>query len=314
MPDASAPWKVEAMDATTIRNVSIGTLEVAVREGGRRGGPTIVLLHGWPESSRAFQRVSSELADEFHVLAPDLPGVGSSRGRPVSGRKALLAEHVREVVRACSAGDVILAGHDVGGMIAFAYARAFPAELRGAAIISTAIPGLEPAWSNMLSNPRVWHFAFHAIADLPELLVAGHQRPYFDFFFDAISRDKRAITKEARDAYARDYASPEALRAGFDWYRAMPSDAEENTKRIEVSTPVLCLRGDADPGTMSDYVDGLSASGLLDLRAETISGSGHFSADEAPAALAGHLRRFARACFAPLGPSVQSHHASEGAR
>ncbi|WP_394839324.1 alpha/beta hydrolase [Pendulispora rubella] len=273
-----------------------GNLEIAVRVAGHPDRPAIVLIHGWPQSSRAFSRVMQHLADEFYVLAPDLPGVGASRVPAASGSKSLLARHVRDVVQACGARRVVVAGHDVGGMIAFAYVRGFAAELEGVVIVNTVIPGLEPAWSKVLSNPYVWHFAFHSIPKMPEVLVSGHQRPYFDFFFDAISRTPKAITDEARDAYARDYGHVEALRAGFDWYRAMSKDAEENAKRIEVTTPVLNVRGDADPGPMRDYLEGLSASGLTHVRGETLEGSGHFAAEEAPEALARLLRIFARDC------------------
>ncbi|WP_394850073.1 alpha/beta hydrolase [Pendulispora brunnea] len=288
------PRNVGMVDIKLVRS---GNLEIAVRAAGNQDDPAIVLLHGWPQSSRAFLRVMQHLADEFYVLAPDLPGVGGSRIPAASGSKSLLAGHVRDVIQASGARPVVLVGHDVGGMIAFAYLRHFASELRGAAIVDTVIPGLEPAWSKVLSNPRIWHFAFHAIPNLPEVLVLGHQRAYFDFFFDAISRDRKAIPDEARDAYARDYERPDALRAGFDWYRAMSADAEENKKRIAVTTPVLNVRGDAEPGPMSDYLQGLSASGLAQVRGEFVEGSGHFSADEAPDALARILRRFARECI-----------------
>jgi pimeloyl-ACP methyl ester carboxylesterase len=114
-------------------------------------------------------------------------------------------------------------------------------ESRGA---PTAIPGLDP-WQKILSDPRIWHFAFHLLPDLPETLVAGHERAYFDFFYNVMASDPQHLPDARRDAYARGYARRAALKAGFDWYRAMPKDAEHNSRRKETRTPMLYLRGAA---------------------------------------------------------------------
>jgi pimeloyl-ACP methyl ester carboxylesterase len=268
---------------------------VASRIAGSVDHPAFVFLHGWPQSSRSYESIMRLLMREFFVLAIDLPGVSGSRGAPISGEKATLAKIVREVIRVVNARAVVLVGHDAGGMIAFSYLRQFGTELDGAVIANTVIPGVYP-WEKVIANPRIWHFGFHSIPNLPETLVAGHQREYFDFFFDALASDKSSLTKEARDAYASDYASVDALRAGFGWYRAFPKDAKQNEARIDVDTPLLYVRGDKEQGDINEYVQGLKSSGMLHVSSRIIPKCGHFSPDEAPEALARVLREFREHC------------------
>src|SRR5205085_585662 len=116
--------------------------------------------------------------------------------------------------------------------------------------------GLDP-WSKLLADPRIWHFAFHALPNLPELLVAGHQRAYFDYFIEVLAGKKEAVSARYRDCFAEAYQRREALEAGFDWYRAMDADAAHNRSYKEVLTPILYLRGDADGRSPDEYVHGL---------------------------------------------------------
>src|SRR6185369_5335209 len=133
-------------------------------------------------------------------------------------------------------------GQDVGGMIAYAYLRTF-SNVDRAVIMNTVIPGVSP-WNEVLRNPYLWHFAFHNVPHLPEELIQGHQREYFDYFFDALAANPKTITDEARDEYARAYGSESALTAGLDLYRAFGQDAEENQVRKDINVPVLYLRGE----------------------------------------------------------------------
>jgi pimeloyl-ACP methyl ester carboxylesterase len=284
------------MDNVVVKHVESDQLTIAVRCAGRADKPAFVLLHGWPQCAVSFDRVAARLAGDFFVLAPDLPGVGSSRGLPASGEKSMLAPHVESVIAALRARDVILAGHDVGGMVAFACFQRFGAQLAGGAILNTVIPGIDP-WDKVLANPHVWHFAFHAIPRLPEKLVAGRERAYFDYFFDILADVPERIGPSARELYARAYGRPEALKAGFDWYRAMPADAKRNRAAHAPALPLLCIRGEKDAGDIEDYLSGLRNTGITDIAGRVIPG-GHFSADESPDALAQALREFRAQCDA----------------
>ncbi|RUY99881.1 alpha/beta hydrolase, partial [Mesorhizobium sp. M7A.F.Ca.CA.002.15.1.1] len=161
----------------------------------------------------------------------------------------------------------------------------------GAVPMNTVIPGLHP-WTKVVANPGIWHFAFHAVPELPELLVTGHQRAYFDFFFDLLAGRPEALTNEMRETLTQAYARPEALKAGFDWYRAFKQDAEANAPaRIEV--PILYIRGDADFGSIDDYLEGLRMSGAKNLQGHMIANCGEFLPIEAPAEFVKALVEFA---------------------
>jgi pimeloyl-ACP methyl ester carboxylesterase len=180
-------------------------------------------------------------------------------------------------------------------MVAFACARDHSARIDGAVVMNTVIPGLDP-WAKVLSDPRIFHFALHNIPGLPELLVTGHERRYFDLFYDMLAANPEHLSDEARDAYVRGYSRPEALKAGFDWYRAMAKDAEHNARRTRIETPMLYLRGDADGGNPEDYVKGLLQAGVEQLETGVLPASGEYAPEEAPAELVIALRRFRQAC------------------
>jgi len=167
-----------------------------------------------------------------------------------------------------------------------------PADLARAVFMDTVVPGVPP-WQQVLANPYIWHFAFHAIPDLPERLVQGNQRAYFDYFFDALSPGRSGITPDARDAYAAAYASDESLRAGFEWYRQLPADAAANAAASEAcGTPLLYLRGEHERGELSDYVDGFVGAGLTRASAAVVGGAGHFAPEDNPAEVWTCVREF----------------------
>jgi pimeloyl-ACP methyl ester carboxylesterase len=275
--------------------VEVDGLRLGLLSAGDPSKPSLVLLHGWPQSKEVYDSVIDELANDHFVLAFDLPEIGDSRGAPRSALKKDLAHVVIEAAQRRGGALPIIAGFDVGGMIAYAAARDHAQRISGAIVMNTVIPGIDP-WSKVVADPRIWHFAFHATPHLPELLVAGRQRAYFNFFIDFLAGRKGAITERHRAAFASAYERSDALRAGFDWYRAMPIDAERNSKPQEIQTPMLYLRGDADGGSPEDYVRGLREKGARHLTGAVLHGSGEFAPLEAPDAFVREVVSFAKAC------------------
>jgi pimeloyl-ACP methyl ester carboxylesterase len=188
-------------------------------------------------------------------------------------------------------------------MIAFSCARDHGARIRGAVVMNTVIPGLDP-WSKVLSDPRIFHFALHNVPHLPVQLVGGRERAYFDFFYDIMAADPKNLSDGARAAYVAGYKGPEALKAGFDWYRAMAKDAEHNARRTDIRTPILYLRGDAGPAstTLEDYAEGLRQAGVRHLEMGTLHACGEYAPEEAPKELIAHLRRFRALIGSTLRP------------
>ena len=274
-----------------ILEVAGGGLHVV--DGGLAGRPAVLFLHGWPEDWSAFQAIMEMLSGDAYVAALDLPGIGGSELLPESNDKRTLAKHVHEAIRSLDLDNVTLVGHDVGGMIVYAYLHEYAGTLKRAVIMNTAVPGLDP-WDDIKRNPHIWHFAFHSIPALPETLVTGREGAYFDFFYDAIAARPGAVAPGDRQRFRDAYASPSALSTGFDWYRAFPRDERDNlvTRGTAVDTPVLYLRGEQERGDLDRYVLGLRDAGLRNVRGGRIPSSGHFAPNEAPGEVVDALRAF----------------------
>ncbi|HWW24499.1 MAG TPA: alpha/beta hydrolase [Caulobacter sp.] len=285
-------------------SVEVGPLRLSALAAGSSDQPAIVLLHGWPLSSAVWNPVMDLLSQEHFVLAFDLPGTGKSAGDPLPILKADIARAILAGAEAAGAKTMVVAGVDVGGMIAFAAARDFGDRIAGAVIINTVLPGLAP-WEDVLANPQIWHFAFHQIPGLPEALVSGCERPYFDFFLDALAGDKTKIGEAFRQACVEQYSYPAALRTGFDWYRAMPQDAEHNAVPKAIDTPMLYMRGGADPHPIEPYLEGLRRAGATRVRGKTIAHSGELLSIEAPEPFAAALLEFVRDVSSPM-PALMS--------
>lgn len=268
-------------------------VEIAMETAGVASRPALLLLHGWPHSHALYEPVLRDLSERFFVLAPDLPEIGESRGAPKSAEKTVLADVMLAAAEQAGGHDIVVAGIDVGGMIAFAAARDHGHRIRGAVVTNTVIPGLEP-WQKLLADPRIWHFAFHSIPELPETMVQGRQRPYFDYFTNALAGNAKAVTEAHRARFAQAFQRPEALKAGFDWYRALAADAKHNARPKAIETPLLYLRGDADGRTPDDYLPGLRGAGVRHLTGAVLKGSGEFAPLEAPTAFVEALTQFAR--------------------
>jgi pimeloyl-ACP methyl ester carboxylesterase len=146
-------------------------------EAGPFSAPTVLFLHGWPESWATFERVMSALGEQAHCLAIDLPGIGGSETPLASSDKRALATFVHGLVDMLDLRGVTLVGYDVGAQIVYAYLHEYPNELTGAILMNIVIPGVDP-WSEVVRNPSIWHFAFHAIPELPETLVTGRQAAF----------------------------------------------------------------------------------------------------------------------------------------
>ena len=276
-----------------------GSVELFARIAGDRSDPALILLHGWPHDGSLYDPVIDRLGERFFTIAFDLPAIGRSTGAPPSAEKATLASVILDAAASLGAERPVVAGIDVGGMIAYSAARDFGERIHGVAIGNTVIPGLDP-WQKVISDPRIFHFALHAVPDLPELLVTGRERPYFDFFFDFLGSKQRPLPNTMRDAFTRAYLRPEALSAGFDWYRAFAADARANEQPKRLTTPILYFRGDADGRTPEDYVAGLRRAGAEQVTSQVLAGGAEFTPIEMPDEFASMIEDFAINCFAAV--------------
>ena len=176
--------------------VSKGNLHVI--EAGSPQNSAVLFLHGWPENWRAFERVLTLAGEQVYALAVDLPGIGTSKMSNSPSNKHEIADCIHEFVEKMGLKHLTLVGHDVGGQIVYAYLHRYANELNRAVIMDVVIPGVKP-WDDVIRNPNIWHFGFHAVLDLPEIIVTGKERPYFDYFYNAISAHSERITNDVRN-------------------------------------------------------------------------------------------------------------------
>jgi pimeloyl-ACP methyl ester carboxylesterase len=292
---AGAGLAIESLSSASVNGTSIAYLRAG-------SGPiTIVLIHGWPESAYEWHKVIPELARKYTVIAVNLRGIGGSTPAAAGYDKANMAHDVRTLVRSLGLRNVYVFGHDIGGMVSYAYARSFPGELAGFGVFDVPLAGIDP-WSQVRSSATAWHFSFHQIPGLAETLVADQQGVYFRSFYDRFAAKPGAITKAEADASAAAYASPAQLKAGFEWYRAFPDDEAFNKSHTaNMPTPMLLIGGDKSFGPMLPaYVAGLRKVGVTNVRTLVVANSGHWIPEEQPAAIAAAIDIFVRQTAGPL--------------
>lgn len=260
------------------------------REGD---GPTAVLLHGFPETSYAWRKVIPSLAERYTVIAPDLRGCGAS-DRPETGYdKRTAASDIHELVRQLGLGPINLVAHDVGMMVGYAYACAYPEEVRRLVLMEAALPGLglEDLY-DAAKYPRMYHLPlFEAPNGLAEALIAGRERMFVEHFMRQQSYDPAALTKDALDEYARSLAAPGALRGGINYFRTHWVDAEHNREnaKTKLRMPVMTMGGTASFGAnLRGQVEPL----VEKLRSVMIDECGHYLAEEQPEKVVKELLSF----------------------
>jgi len=251
---------------------------------------TILLIHGFPETSYQFRHVITPLSQSgYLVIAPDYRGAGSS-SKPRDGYdKITMAADLHTLVTEHIGikDKVHVVGHDIGGMVAHAYAATFPESTASVAWGECPLPGTEGFAKAMREETHggVWHFAFHWQADLPELLVQGRERIYIRSFYDRLAMQPLAITEKDTDHYAAMFARPGALRAGFDTYRAFHQDAEDNRGilREKGKCKVPCLTLNGDGSFLASIASEQAKEVYEDVTVSEVPRSGHWIAEENPA-------------------------------
>ncbi|MFG2482122.1 alpha/beta fold hydrolase [Streptomyces virginiae] len=259
-------------------------------EGG--SGTPLVLLGGWPQTWWQWNKVLPALAGRYRVIAVDLRGMGGS-GKPDTGYdKKTMAADVHALLVHLGLERAHVVGHDIGAMVAYAFAANHPEATDRIALLDVSHP--EEAWTQMPLLPRpglrhLWWFAFNQVQGLPEQLLAGRYHLLLDELFAGMTADPAAIDDRSRAVYARAYDSPDAIRAGNAWYRAFRQDIDDLAGYSPVTAPLLALGGEH-----SNYERLLAAVPALgtDTRVVRVDGCGHYLPEERPEVVTAELTRF----------------------
>lgn len=243
-----------------------------------RGEP-VILLHGYAQNSRMWRPLMAELAKTHTVVAPDLRGFGQS-SKPNNGYdKKTIAQDVHALATSLGYRRASIVGHDIGLMVAYAYAAQYPTEVDRIVLMDAFLPGVGE-WKTVWLLRDLWHFHFYGTTPLK--LVAGRERTYFEHFWNDFAADpKHSIPEADRRFYAAAYAQPGAMRAGFEVFRAFEQDAKDFAQfaQTKLTMPMLVLTGEKASGTFlieqARLVD-------TDVQGVIIKGSGHWLIEEAP--------------------------------
>ncbi len=256
-------------------------------------GEPVVLLHGFPETWYAWRKIIPALSQHYTVVAPDLRGCGDS-DRPEEGYdKRTVAEDVHQLVRHLNLGPINLVSHDVGMMVGYAYAAAYPTEVRRLVLIEAALPGLglEKLY-DADKYPRMYHLGLcDAPNGLAEALVTGREAVFVAHFMRQQTYDPTGPDQDALDEYARRLAAPGALRGGFEYFRAHKIDAAHNLEnaKTKLPMPVLTVGGTASFGAdLAPEVRPL----VENLQSVMIEDCGHYVAEEKPERVIEELLNF----------------------
>ncbi|HET6288067.1 MAG TPA: alpha/beta hydrolase [Amycolatopsis sp.] len=258
---------------------------------GGRGEP-LILLPGWPETWWQYHKIMPELAKRYRVIAVDLRGMGGS-GKPQGGYdKKTMARDIFGLVRTLGLKQAHIAGHDIGAMVAFAFAANHPEATKTVTLMDVSHPDESLYQLPMLAPPgqpvNVWWFAFNQVATLPEKLLAGRARFLVDWMFDHLAADPASIAARDRAIYAAAYDRPDAIRAGNGWYQAFGTDIEDQKAYAKITAPMLGLGSEFN----YDYLAAVLPSKAADVRVRKIAGAGHFVAEEQPRAVVNELLTF----------------------
>jgi pimeloyl-ACP methyl ester carboxylesterase len=230
-----------------------------------------------------------KLSDKFTVIAPDLPGIGES-SIPSDGLDMKTAgTRMHDFVKSLGIDKAEVVGHDIGLMVAYAYAAQFPSETTKLVEMDAFLPGVE-GWEPIYNNPAMWHFRFNG--ETPELLVKGRERTYFEHYWNNFAADKNHSIPEAdRKAYAAAYAKPGYMRAGWSYFVSFPQAAKDFAvlAQTKLTMPVLSIGGEKSLGEALGAQMKLVAT---DVTVIVLPGTGHWLMEERPSETMDALVKF----------------------
>jgi pimeloyl-ACP methyl ester carboxylesterase len=274
-------------DTFRTQDLAANGTKLHVRVGG--SGPAVVLLHGYGETGDMWVPLAKDLARDRAVVVPDLRGMGLS-AKPAGGYdKKTQAGDIAGILDVLKIERAALVTHDIGNMVGYAFAALHRDRVTCFVPIDAPLPGVGP-WEEILKNPLLWHFRFGG-PDM-ERLVAGRERIYLDRFWNEFSATPSRFSEAARRHYAKLYARPGAMHAGFAQFAAFDQDAIDNKSFLaagKLEMPVLALGGEKSFGLTMAAIMRFAATNVEE---DVVPDSGHWIMEENPTATIALVRAF----------------------
>ena len=254
------------------------------------GKMPLVLIHGFGDDARMWLPLFEDFGRDYTIIAPDLRGLGQSSREKTGYDKKTAARDVHELVKSLGYKDIYLVGHDIGLMVAYAYAAQFPAEVKKLALLDAPIPGVGDIWEKIYTDPALWHFHF-VNSPVALELVNGRERVFLEHVWQSFGGDLAKFREEEKRMYAQSYAQPGVMRDAFEYFKAFePQDAEDNRNFAKTKLPMPLLVIEGEKGM----------NGVLAIQAALISDhvkamkfpSGHWLMEEKPVETSAALKDF----------------------
>jgi pimeloyl-ACP methyl ester carboxylesterase len=255
-------------------------------------GPALILVHGFPQDWYEWHAIMPRLAKQFTVVAVDLRGIGGSAATSNGYDAANMAEDIHQLVSTLKLERVFIVGHDIGGMVTYAFVRRYPQITRGAIILDVPLPGID-GWQEAMNSQTAWHVGFMQVPGLAEKLVNGRVADYLGYFFQfaKFSADDQAH-------YIKAYESPAQHHAAFEMYRAFPANEKFNAaQRDKTDVPLFYGAGEHSPFAklLPKVAADLRAHGWTHVETGLIPGGVHYLVEDQPDALAELIEKYASA-------------------
>jgi pimeloyl-ACP methyl ester carboxylesterase len=284
----SAAAHADAKDETIVsRTAEIDRVKLHYLTAGH--GTPLILLHGYAETSLMWQPIIPVLAKRFTVIAPDLPGIGDS-DIPAGGLDMKSAAvRIHDLAKSLGVQKAEVVGHDIGLMVAYAYAAQFSTEVTKLVLMDAFLPGVS-GWEAVYNNPNIWHFRFNG--PTPEALVQGRERTYFDYFWNDLAADRTHSIPEAdRKAYVAAYSRPGRMHAGWAYFVSFQQAAKDfaQLSQTKLTMPVLTIGGDKSLGEALAQQTKLVAT---DVTVVVLKDTGHWVLEERPKETTNALQEF----------------------
>ena len=259
------------------RDGDVDGVKIHYTAGG--SGPAVILLHGFAETSRMWNPILPVLGEKFTVIAPDLPGIGDSSIPTGEIGMKTAAIQIHDLARSLGVTKARVVGHDIGLMVAYAYAAQFPSEVEKLVVMDAFLPGVQ-GWEPIYNDPNYWHFRFNG--PTPEELVKGRENIYFAYFWNDLAADKNhSIPESDRKAYLVAYSRPGRMHASWEYFVSWPQAAKDfaQMSHTKLTMPVLSIGGDKSLGEALGAQMKLVAT---DVTVVVVKNSGHWILEEQP--------------------------------
>lgn len=269
-----------------VKTIASNGTKIHVRVGGK--GPAALLIHGFGDTGDMWTKLAADLVRDHTVIVPDLRGMGLSTKPDEGYEKWNQAADMRGVLEALGIDKAVVIGHDIGTMVAYAYAARYRDKTERLVVMDAPVPGVPP-WDEIVRNPLLWHFDFGGPD--AERLVKGRERIYLDRFWNEFAGTPSKIGEATRRHYAKLYAQPGAMRAAFAQFRSIRKDAEHNKTvfATKLTIPVLAIGGEKSFGANEAAVMRNAATDVVEV---VIPDAGHWLMEESPELTVKAVRMF----------------------